>query len=352
MRVGVLAVALLLAAGGPPTPAGPPAWVDTEVSFAGGGTTVHGTLRHPASTTTSVPAVLLIAGSGPTDRNGDSRGAPGPFGTLAALAGWFGDHGVATLRYDKLGSGATGVGPYADEPATIGVDVFTRQAAAAWAFLAAAPGVDRDRLGVVGHSEGALFALLLATRPGSRPAGSPPVHALGLLEPLSRRYLDVLAEQVTAQLDAAAAAGALPAAQIATLRTALASAVTSLRAGGTVPPGLPPALAPLFAAQNARFLTEADRLDPAELAAALPAGTPVLLSCSDADIQVSCTDVARLAGGLAAARADVWQVTLQGVDHVLKEDGSRTAAHYGDPLPFSARLRTAVGEFAARHLTG
>jgi len=117
---------------------------------------------------------------------------------------------------------------------------------------------------------------------------------------------------------------------------------------GSGPAGLPPRLAALLAAQNARFLTEVDRLDPAALAAKPPASTPVLVFCSDADIQVSCADVDHLVSGLA--HADLDRVTLHGVNHVGKEDSSRTAAHYGDPLPFSTQLETAIGEFADRHL--
>ena len=69
-------------------------WVDQPVSFQAGGLTVYATFRHPATATATVtatsrvPAVLLIAGSGPTDRNGNSALFAGPLGTLQAVAGW------------------------------------------------------------------------------------------------------------------------------------------------------------------------------------------------------------------------------------------------------------------------
>jgi len=285
----------------------PAAWVDQPVSFQAGGLTVYATYRHPATGTSRRPAVLLIAGSGPTDRNGNSALLPGPVGTLQAVADWLSADGMASLRYDKLGSGQTGLGPYASRPAAIGIGPFEQEAAAALRFLARQPGVDPARLGVIGHSEGALFALLLAdgTDPrGSGPGPLPSVHALGLLEPLSERYLDVIADQVDAQAAAAQHAGQLTAEQASSLTRAFAAGVAQLRAAGTVPPGLPAELYSVLSPVNALFLSQADRYDPAQLAARLAPGLPVLVSCSTADLQVTCGEVGYLLAGLARAQAD------------------------------------------------
>jgi uncharacterized protein len=346
MRLAVLATLLLTAAcGGSTGGASAPTWVDQQVSFQAGGMTVYGTFRHPAGHAGAVPAALLIAGSGPTDRNGDSRQLDGPVGTLRALADGLSAAGVASLRYDKLGTGATGLGPYASKPDSIGVDVYEQEAAAALGFLAGQPGVDRARLSVYGHSEGALYALLLAT---GQAGTAPRVHALALLEPLSLRYLDVITEQVAASVAKQLQAGQITAALAGQVRGTLTAAVQTLRTSGTVAPNLPYGLASLLAPATAHYLAEADRLDPAEVAAGLKAGTPVLLSCSDADIQVSCADVDHLAGGLDRAAAAVDRVRLTGIDHVLKEDPSRTAANYTRPLPFSTQLQGAVRAFAPR----
>ncbi|TDE56337.1 alpha/beta fold hydrolase [Nonomuraea mesophila] len=303
--------------------------------------TVHGTWRRPARQGEPAPAVLLIAGSGPTDRDGNSAQLGG-VDTLKTMAELLSAEGVASLRYDKLGSGRTGLGPYASKAADIGVGVFEREAAAALSYLAGRPGVDRRRLTVIGHSEGALFALLLATK------GRTPVHSLGLLQPLSRRYLDVISAQITAQIRAQLQAGAITKAQATEVEDALASAVASLRAGGTVQANLPGGLSNVLSPASAKFLSEADRLNPPELAAELKARTPVLLSCSDADIQVGCDDVEQLAAGLKQARAGTEFVRLTGVSHVLKEDPSRNPAHYGAPLPFSSQLKQAIQTFVSR----
>jgi pimeloyl-ACP methyl ester carboxylesterase len=315
-----------------------PGWVEEEVTFRVDGVTVYGTWRHPDRPGAPVPAALIIAGSGPTDRDGNSSGLTG-VDTYKTLAGLLSADGVASLRYDKLGSGKTGLGPYASKIADIGVAAFEREATAALGFLAKRPGVDRRRLTAIGHSEGALFALLLATK------SKTPVHSLALLEPLSRRYLDVISGQITAQIKAQLQAGLITDAQATEVEDAMAKAIASLRANGTVPKNLPGGLSNLLSQANAKFLSEADRNDPAKLAARLKARTPVLLSCSDADIQVSCDDAEHLAAGLAKAPAATDFVRLTGVNHVLKEDPSRTAAHYTDPLPFSSQLKQALRAF-------
>jgi uncharacterized protein len=332
------------------------AWVDQPVSFEVGGLTVYATYRHPAAQASGatgvsrVPAVLLIAGSGPTDRNGNSPLLPGLVNTLKVIADWLSADGVASLRYDKLGSGRTGLGPYAARPGAIGIGPFEQEAAAGLRFLARQPGVDRGRLAVIGHSEGALFALLLAT--GADPAAGPvpPIRALGLLEPLSVRYLDALTDQVRAQVAAAQRSGQITARQASTLMHTLAAAITSLRATGTVPPGLTPALSGILSWATARFLSEADRYDPAQLAARLSPGMPVLVTCSNADVQVTCGEVRHLLAGLARAPADTDFVPLTGVDHVLKQDPTGAAANYAKSLPYSQQLRQALRGFIDRYL--
>jgi alpha-beta hydrolase superfamily lysophospholipase len=318
------------------SPASKP-WIDQPVTFRAGGVTLYATYRHLVTGTSGRrPAVLLIAGSGPTDRNGNSAVLPGPIDTLETVADWLSADGVASLRYDKLGSGQTGLGPYANRPDAIGIAPFEQEAAAALNFLARQPGVDPSKLGVIGHSEGALFALLLAT--GTNPAGTnlPAIHALGLLEPLSERYLDVLTAQI--------------AAHASSLTQSFTAAVAELRATGTTPPGLPAALASILNPANDLFLYQADRYDPARLAERLAPGLPVLVTCSNADQNVSCGQVRHLVAGLARARAGTDFVMLTGVDHVLKQDPTGSAANETMPLPFSPQLQRALKLFVGQHL--
>ncbi|RAU95257.1 hypothetical protein DQP58_12745 [Mycobacterium colombiense] len=317
-------------------------WVEDSVSFPVADMTVYGTFRHPAGRGRVVPAALLIAGSGPTDRNGDSAAMPGQVDTLRNLARALSDDGVASLRYDKLGTGQTGLGPYASDPAKLDIGVFRDEASAALNFLAHQSGIDRAHLMALGHSEGALYAMMLAT---AAPGTAPAVRTLGLVEPASRRILDHVSEQAHAQADAAVGSGRVSAARAAESTAAIDRAIQEFRATGQVPPDEPPGLRAVINAANAHALLQEDAIDPAALAAKLPRDLPVLVTCSDADVQITCQDVDALVAGLTAAGAKTDYVHLTGVDHVLKEDASRMPANYPKPLPFSAQLVGALASF-------
>lgn len=311
----------------------PPGWAEVDVTFATGAGTASGTLVRPTQSGASLPGALVIAGSGPTDRNGDQSGFV--TGTLRAVSQMLARAGVVSLRYDKLGSGATGAGTVTD-PATVTVDTFADQARAALRTLAGSPGVDPARLVVVGHSEGSLFAQILATQPasdGPRPA------RLALLMPLALRYLDLIATQIRAQIVAATALGRLGTEQAATIRAQLGAAVAATRAG-TPAPELDPTLAPLFAPDNAAFLRTADALDPVALARATPAGVPVLVVCGTDDVQVDCADAAVLAGAVPSGAGRLVQV--RGVSHVLKVDDSGNPGRYTAPLPYSGQVERSL----------
>jgi len=322
-------------------------WVDQPVSFEAGGLTIFATFRHPVADRDAVPGVLLIAGSGPTDRNGNSPLETGTVDTIKTLADWLSEDGVASLRYDKLGSGQTGLGSYALDVDAIGIKPFEQESLAALEFLAKQKGVDDARLGVFGHSEGALFALLLATGHAGK---APPIHALGLFEPLSLRYLSLITVQLRAQVAAERRAGEITNSLAATVDTTLAKAVKNLRATGTVSPGLPYGLDSLLNPATAKFLHGADKFDPKRLAASLARRTPVIVTCSTADSQVSCAQVQRIVQGLHEAGASTQFVPLTGVDHVLKVDPTGSPANYTKRLPFSPVLKSALRTFVEQNL--
>jgi alpha-beta hydrolase superfamily lysophospholipase len=321
-------------------------WVDQNVHFSSGNMTIYATFRHPTNEAVVVPGVLLIAGSGPTDRNGNSSIEPGPTDTLKTLADWLSEDGVATLRYDKLGSGKTGLGPYALDPGAIGISVFEQESRSALEFLAREKDVNVHKLGVFGHSEGALFALLLAT---GHAGTTPPIHALGLFEPLSQRYLDLITAQVDANLATQVKSGSITKSLEETVEKDLAAAVTQIRTKGTVKANLPYGLANILNPAVALFFNQTDKFDPEVLASHVATATPVLLTCSNDDIQVTCDEVDRVAAGFASdTHLDF--VHLVGVDHVLKVDSSRTGSYYTKKLPFSAQLKAALKVFVKKDL--
>jgi uncharacterized protein len=321
-------------------------WVDQNVSFASANMTIYATFRHPSNEADVVPGVLLIAGSGPTDRNGNSSIEPGPTDTLQTLADWLSEDGVASLRYDKLGSGKTGLGPYALDPDAIGISVFEQESRSALEFLAREKDVNVHELGVFGHSEGALFALLLAT---GHAGATPPIHALGLFEPLSQRYLDLIIAQVDVNLATQVKSGSITKTLEKTVERDLTAAVTQIRTKGTVKANLPYGLANILNPADALFFNQTDKFDPKVLAGRVATTTPVLLTCSNDDIQVTCDEVDRVAAGFSSDR-HLDFVHLLGVDHVLKADSSRTGNFYTKKLPFSSQLKAALKVFVKKDL--
>src|SRR4051794_12071685 len=83
-------------------------------SFTVDGTKTYGTLQIPAhSSGQHLAAALLLAGSGPTDRNGDQPSADVTPQTLKLIAGVLAQQGIETLRFDKYFTGQTGAGAFA-----------------------------------------------------------------------------------------------------------------------------------------------------------------------------------------------------------------------------------------------
>lgn len=303
-------------------------WVEDEVSFDADGLTIHGTYRHGRDAAPG-PAALLISESGNTDRNGDNV-VVGKIGNMRQLAEQLSDRGEASLRYDKVGTGKTGLGPYQQRPKDVVSSVYTTGAKVAARFLADQPGTDENRLSVYALGEGAVHAMTLAS---DTSPGAPKIHSLGLLQPLSGRYLDIITNRVRSD------------AGPETLKTWLA-AVDEVRTTGTAPKDLPEGLSAILNPGNARAIEEADKIDPVALAAAIPAGTPVLLTCSDTDRQALCNTMKPLIDALAHTALTV--VELKGVNHVLRDDPTDSIANLAKDAPLSPQLVNALDGFVGK----
>lgn len=171
----------------PQTPKPPFPYNDREVSIAGStpGVTLAGTLTAPRDRLRR-PALLLLAGSGPVDRDETAEGHR----LFLVLADALTRQGFVVLRYDKRGAGkSTG-----DFRASTITD-FTGDARAAIAWLRSRPEVDPDRIGVIGHSEGGAIAALLAT---GNDAPAVIVSMAGLLAP---GYEQIIAQEITTGRD-------------------------------------------------------------------------------------------------------------------------------------------------------
>jgi pimeloyl-ACP methyl ester carboxylesterase len=131
---------------------------DERVSIAANGFKLAATVSRPAGKGDAkgrFPAILLIAGSGPNDRDETVAGIP----VFGQLAGSLADAGYLVLRYDKRGIGQSG-----GRAETADIFDFAEDATAAIAYLRDRKDVLDDRISIFGHSEGALVALVVGSK--------------------------------------------------------------------------------------------------------------------------------------------------------------------------------------------
>jgi pimeloyl-ACP methyl ester carboxylesterase len=132
---------------------------DDQVQIPANGFALAGTVSKPSTPSLAsagrYPAVVLVGGSGATDRDEVASGIP----IFAQLAGGLADAGFLVVRYDKRGVGQSGG---RSDNATL--QEYAEDARAAVAFLRHRKDVDPKRIAVAGHSEGGWVAMLAAAK--------------------------------------------------------------------------------------------------------------------------------------------------------------------------------------------
>lgn len=308
-------VGLIIALAVALVPASAFAWSERDVGIGG----LRGTLTLPQGTAPA-PAALILAGSGPVDRDGNIPGASND--SLKLLARGLADRGVASLRIDKRGIGASaGVATREED---LRFDVYVTDAVAWLAFLRAEPRV--SRVVVIGHSEGALVATLAAQRIEVAAL----ISLAGAGEPAGR----IIERQL-------AAAGVPQSLQTESKRISN----SLLQAKAVV--DVPAELAALYRPSVQNYLMSWLPLDPAAELGRV-AG-PVLIVQGTTDLQITSADAQRL----VAARSGVKLVFIEGMNHVLKDAPSERRANlltYVTPdLPLASALVPAVADFIHAH---
>jgi uncharacterized protein len=163
---------------------------DIDVHIPASGFGLAGTLTTPqAQGRLKHPAVVLVAGSGPVERDGTVAGIP----LYAQLAGQLANLGFAVLRYDKRGVGQSG-----GRTETVTLGEYAEDVIAGVKWLAKRKDVDNRRIFVVGHSEGASVAMLAAAREKR-------ISALVLIAGMGTTGRDLILEQQQYLLTAAKA---------------------------------------------------------------------------------------------------------------------------------------------------
>jgi uncharacterized protein len=130
----------------------------SEVTWSLGETTVYGTLVKPSGPG-PFPAVVMVAGSGPTDRDWNSPLLPGSNGSARLLAEALARAGTASLRYDKRGAGSHALENLQALIGKVSMQSFADELVGAVRTLAGQEYVRSDRIFALANSEGTLHAL-------------------------------------------------------------------------------------------------------------------------------------------------------------------------------------------------
>lgn len=279
---------------------------------------LRGTMLLPAP---GAPMVLIIPGSGPTDRNGNN-----PMGVRAStyrlLAQGLAQRGISSVRIDKRGMFGSRAAVADGNAVTI--DDYVSDTESWIATIRKQTGV--SCVWVLGHSEGGLVALATAQK-------ATDICGLVLISTAGRPLGEVLREQLRANP-----------ANAPILDQAMA-AIDSLEAGKRVDASqMNPVLLPLFGPQVQGFLISVFSYDPAKLISTV--GKPVLIMQGERDMQVSVADAQRLKQAAPSAKL----VLLADTNHVLKtvttDDRQANAATYANPnLPLAPGVVDAVASF-------
>ncbi len=269
------------------------------------------------------PAVVLVHGSGPQDRN-ETIGPNRPFLDIArGLAA----QGIAVLRYEKRSKARPQ--DFTGKPFTVDDEV-TDDAVAAIATLRSQPDIDVKRVFVLGHSQGGMLAPRIAQRAG-QVAGlilfAAPARSLLTILPEQNRYL--LAQQGPPSAEKQAFLDKLDA-QIAHVRGNAPDDSTD------TPLGLP-----------VRYWRSLEAIDP--VAEAKASALPLLLLQGGRDFQVVDTDWQRWLAGLAGERRATFK-HYPALNHLgIAGEGAGSLSEYQRPGQVDPQLVADIGAWIKEH---
>ncbi len=276
---------------------------------------ISGTLTVPAKPK-KTPLVIIIAGSGPTDRDGNS-----PLGvksdTYRMLAGGFAENGISTLRFDKRGIGKSKAAMTSESD--IRFDTYINDVVD-WVFF-----LKQDKrfskIIILGHSEGSLIGMVAAQKAGVSKYISVAGAGKSIDKILQEQLKNQLPQQLMEESD---------------------KIMDSLKAGKTVSK-VNLMLMSLYRPSVQPYMISWLKYDPsAEIKKLM---IPVLLIQGTTDIQVSVDDVKIL----AAAKPDSRLIVIDNMNHILKEseaDRQKNLATYSNPgLPLKSGLLEKIVDF-------
>jgi pimeloyl-ACP methyl ester carboxylesterase len=299
-----------------------PAIISEDISWNIGETTVYGTVTRPADGK-DLPAVLFIAGSGPTDRDWNSPLLPGSNGSAKLLSEALAEKGFVTLRYDKRFAG-----PHANDnlPKLIGkisMQSHLDEISGAMDILLARKEVNPGRIFILGHSEGTIHAVNYYFSPGShQPAGMILAGAPG------QSMATLMRAQIAAQLVGFPNADAIMAMYDKAVNSFIATG--TMDTDPSLPDGIKNLLAGFTSPVNLPFTRE---FLSADITPQLPqTNIPVLIIIGKKDIQVNWQVDGSNLQKAAEDKTNIVFSFPENANHVLKyEIKPKSAINLTDP---------------------
>jgi uncharacterized protein len=274
---------------------------------------LEGTLMLPGKNSTKSVA-LIIAGSGPTDRDGNNMGMEN--NSLKMLAIELSKNGIASLRYDKRGIGKSrdaGV-----KESDLRFENYINDAKG-WINYLKNEG-KFNRIVVIGHSEGSLIGMIASQDPN--------VTKFISIAGAGQCADKLIREQLKNQPPA--------------ISIAVNSILDNLVKGITVN-NTPAELNSLFRQSIQPYMISWIKYDPQKEIAKLK--IPILLVQGTTDIQVSIDDAKRLARAQSKAKL----LIMEGMNHIMKQAPAErllNLATYSDPkLPLNKELSNEILSF-------
>lgn len=292
-----------------------PSLVESPISLKTLSGTIRGTLTMPKNASGKIPVVLIIAGSGPTDRNGNSPKLGLNGNTYKMIAEGLGKAGIASVRYDKrmIGESET-----QNKESDLRFEDYVEDAQGLIGMLN-----DDQRFSkviVLGHSEGSLVGMLTFH--------DLPSKAFISIAGAGDRADQILIEQMKSQPKY--------------LADEFKALLDSLKKGKVID-NIDPQLYFIGRPSIQRYLMSWCRYVPSKEIKGVKA--PTLIIQGTTDLQVTVTDAEKLKKG----KSDASLVIIPGMNHVLKEapaDRDKNIATYSDPnLPLKPELMPAIVSF-------
>jgi alpha-beta hydrolase superfamily lysophospholipase len=279
-----------------------------EVSWGLDSTTVHGTLVVPSGPGPH-PAAVMIAGSGPTDRDWNSPMLSGTNGSARLIAEELANAGIASLRYDKRASG-----PHVQEnmqalAGKLSMQSHLDELDGAVRTLAAREDIRSDRIFAIGNSEGTLHAVNYQVQ---NPAI--PLAGIVLIAPPGRPVSTVAHTQVAEQMSAVPNGEALLALYDAAMARFLAGEPAA------PDPALPQGIQMLFQALEANLPFSRELMAGEAVTPLGQVDVPVLIVIGKKDVQVDWQADGEPLQRAASRRANVTILFPENANHVLKHE--------------------------------